>query len=472
MGTTIGNMIGAGFQLGSNTNKTFFVRPVGTTYGTGDGLSYDNAFSGFTAINWTNIIDGDTLFVCGTHSQILTVGTSGVKIYGNYATSAGIINGNNLLYDCLQIVSKNDVTISDIKLMGATSSCLLISGTSLGVITNNIETTGSGNQGIQHLDTVSATHNNLYSHHNVDDGVSGHDDATIILNGGIIEYNAENINYVGSVDITVNDCIIRNATNKSLYPNSTGISVFNRCIIKGLNCMFENSGIVTFNNCLIDSPQVISLATITYNKCYLTGTSYLTASASGAKYTLNHCLIDKLTSTAHVIDSGGSYTSTIDVNYTIINTIPSGKYGVVRRANSVVTVRNCTLRSTAKAGNGLGGAGTGFVAYNTICTNLGIGAAQLAGTITLENCCLYDNTTPKSGTVTSNQEVTNNPNLVDVAAQNYAIGAGSSCIGTGETLTGFETGIESATWGNGTSEIPIVILKQQGASFDIGAYIH
>lgn len=79
---------------------TFYVRPDSeSTYGQEGGANYDNAFNGFSGIDWDSITAGCTLYVCGTHCETLVVPKSGdsaesqIIISGNYATDPGIING-------------------------------------------------------------------------------------------------------------------------------------------------------------------------------------------------------------------------------------------------------------------------------------------------------------------------------------------------------------------------------------------
>ena len=84
-------------------SETFFVRPSGAIYGTGDGLSYENAWSGFSSIKWDNdggddssIDAGDTLSICGVHDTQLLIPISGltdnlITIRGDYPNERGII---------------------------------------------------------------------------------------------------------------------------------------------------------------------------------------------------------------------------------------------------------------------------------------------------------------------------------------------------------------------------------------------
>src|SRR3989344_6035592 len=49
----------------------FYVRPLGGSYGLADGSSYNNAWIGFSKINWSLIKPGDSLYICGEHSNSL-----------------------------------------------------------------------------------------------------------------------------------------------------------------------------------------------------------------------------------------------------------------------------------------------------------------------------------------------------------------------------------------------------------------
>jgi hypothetical protein len=62
-----------------STTSNYYVRPAGGSYGIEDGSSYDNAWNGFSNIDWGAIDPGSTLFVVGTHREQLDVGASGIS---------------------------------------------------------------------------------------------------------------------------------------------------------------------------------------------------------------------------------------------------------------------------------------------------------------------------------------------------------------------------------------------------------
>jgi hypothetical protein len=57
----------------------YYVRPAGGDYGLEDGSSYDNAWAGFSNIDWGVIAPGSTLFIVGIHREQLSIGASGTS---------------------------------------------------------------------------------------------------------------------------------------------------------------------------------------------------------------------------------------------------------------------------------------------------------------------------------------------------------------------------------------------------------
>lgn len=87
------------FDEGTDPGTQWFVRPNGTSYGTGSGTSWTNAWSGFSAINWTSVAAGDTIWVAGgSYTQALSPNKAGtstntIKIRRARSDSAQCIGG-------------------------------------------------------------------------------------------------------------------------------------------------------------------------------------------------------------------------------------------------------------------------------------------------------------------------------------------------------------------------------------------
>jgi len=96
--------------------ETFYVRPVGGSYGSEDGSSYDNAWDGLLNVQWASpkesgkVGPGDTLYICGLHIYTWTgsppIATAGninlvggtsdearITIRGDYPSDPGIVWG-------------------------------------------------------------------------------------------------------------------------------------------------------------------------------------------------------------------------------------------------------------------------------------------------------------------------------------------------------------------------------------------
>lgn len=91
-------------NIGKCLATDWFVRPAAAAYGSGDGSTFDNAWSGFSSIKWVNILPDDNLYICDTHiGGILDIRASGsdnhpINIRGDYPGHAGTIIGASEVY--------------------------------------------------------------------------------------------------------------------------------------------------------------------------------------------------------------------------------------------------------------------------------------------------------------------------------------------------------------------------------------
>lgn len=102
----------------------YYVRPSGGSYGSENGTSYANAWDGFTNVNWTTVDSGNgTLWICGTHTEGLSVGQSGedgtpIIADGDCSTqggSDGIISANGVT-NGVSVSSRSYVTIRNLEI--------------------------------------------------------------------------------------------------------------------------------------------------------------------------------------------------------------------------------------------------------------------------------------------------------------------------------------------------------------------
>ena len=156
--------------------EVFYVRPKGTSsLKKNNGLSYEQAWVGFTNIKWGTgkedgkIDSGDTLYICGTHKEPLNLDhiinyTKSIVIRGDYDLEPGIIDAENSvnnvvigktiknvkfasleiknctktamnLYDSSHITENRNIQISNMKIHDIKGNAIALSGDNV-TITN------------------------------------------------------------------------------------------------------------------------------------------------------------------------------------------------------------------------------------------------------------------------------------------------------------------------------------------------
>jgi hypothetical protein len=200
------------------------------------------------------------------------------------------------------------------------------------ITTHDLTVTDVGNQGFQHLDAVSVTHNNVtLTCSSGDECFSMHNTPTVVVNGGTLtaNNNLSCVNYVNIPTATFNDVTFNanGATSYTVEVAGTGTFSFNRCTfvedvtqnsrvmdwvsgcsVEYINCIFLNltdadyyvlarSGVTKFDviNCTFKGDGVNSCTAI-FNqdadfKCKNTAfEDVLTEALWSATGTIDHCL--------------------------------------------------------------------------------------------------------------------------------------------------------------------------------------
>jgi hypothetical protein len=486
--------------------KKYYVRPAGTTYGTGDGLTYANAWSGFSAINWS-VLPNNILAICGTHFQELIVGADDVIIIGNDINQTGLIDAENTRSRCVQIASRNNITINNLEMQRGTTDGLLISGTSTNIITNNCEFSNTGNQGIQHLNTVQAVHNNPICRNNADDGISVHDSCNVVINGGIMDGNNHQINTIADSTIIVNGTTFINTGQYDVYvlnSNTLGSvsAVVNDCVLAVNSCI--NGSLVTFNNCEMQELQLSSSAlnlksNVTLNNCvvqklvngnnilevndskiketsfntlstqvyknsYILGVGSLNSNNDNNDIKFERCLFDSslITATTGLDVTRGN----MNVNHCIFINNTSNKFECAIRATAGIVIFDNNILIGNGTTRGFFNAKTGgTVVNNNIIINSGTGLFANQPIVS-NNTLFFNNTANTSGTVTQNNSLTADPLFTDISSKDFRLLTGSPAIGSGVVVSDIG-GIDTANW---NVEPPIVVLKNQPSPPNRGAY--
>jgi hypothetical protein len=454
----------------------YYVRPSGTTYGTGDGTSFANAWSGFTAINWS-VLNTKTLNVVGTHSQELNVQQNAVTIVGNNVNGAGIIDAQNTRV-CFRINGYNNITVNNLSMInGQTSNAhnMLTTGT----IYNNCTFDTSGNQTAQHegniiSDLISVTYNNCTFKNGTDDGVSLHgDNTTVVLNNCSMENNSQGVNAINTGVCIINDSNFLNNTT-DVQPDSSSDITVNRSTFRSQ--LSANSSVaLKLNNCTMLSGETVvtSLGSIIVSGTKYLGLSKITTNQVDiAKVKITRCYFE--VSTIAKVTSLGN--AVYDLSYSIFKHISGTNVfaiSTVSGGTGTSIVNNCTFVGSSSTGRGIA-AGSRITVKNTIFQglNLAVNPNGALAIVVFDKCCTYLNTTininQNGGTFTNTNSITTNPLITDIVNLNFALQSGSSCWNTGATLTD-SVGILSANW---SATPPTVTTKTQPATWDIGAYIH
>jgi hypothetical protein len=422
--------------------QNFFVRPSGTNYGLGNGASYENAWSGFSNIDWSLITPNTKLYICGTHNETLTIGSNLFNLRGDFFLEAGIIDGQNTRTTCITVNNIN-FSINAITVRNSTTSNLNLTGTST-VFTYDLVTHGSGNQNIQHLDTAKSYNYRLDTYGAVDDGVSLHDACYCEIYDSHIHDNGEGVNNIATSTVKVYRTCFENNSSWDAFcatgtsPNSVKMELHN-CYLSGKAGVFSNAELKAYNSYI--------------------GVIAQGSSAAQKSIILERCFVASL---FFDVSSGNTFSA----KYCILKSTVASGFTLLFRAGSIPTLNNCVLVGNS-SNNGLFIV-VNFTGNNNIITGFVTAVQRTNGTAVLNNTCFHNNTTNTTGTITNNNPVNADPLFVDAANNDFTLQLSSPCISAG-ILTDDDLGIKTSDWNNLT--IPVMREKSNGKPFDIGAYV-
>ena len=489
---------------------TFYVRPAGTTYGTGNGTSYANAWSGFANIVNADV-EGNTLAVCGTHTETFYVNFNGTIDFddaneaGNIdATGLGVglsINGFDLL---LKNPKVNNATVQNLYFENTTS--IVADGTA-----NNSE-----NQGVQHWQDSNITYIGAFvSNDNTDEGMSGHLNSIVTINGTFESKNNGQaaINQIEDSVFTINGLVdFSNNVTADIYSTNATTAKSCKCVINSNNTglvllsengaeieinsgtyaevAIESNGFITANNVIIQDVSNFS-GTLEVLNSYVVLGNYSPAASilfnatnsnidlstppgnitigSGNTVNIKRCRINGANAFADQLITNESG-NLVSIYNEFIN-IPSNKFAIVVEDTSVSNVIDNNVIDGNEVGRGI------LVQKDvTINNNVFIDTAirifiQLSATLTMNNNLSFNagSSSTSGGTLVENNALTSNPLFTDSANNDYSLQALSPCIDAGATVSN-TSGIDTANFGNLTT-VPVIVTKEQIAPFDIGAYV-
>lgn len=450
--------------------SSFYVRPADTTYGTGDGSSYENAWSGFSAIEWGQLGSHTRLYICGTHNEFLDWQVADTIINGNYPGDPGVIDGQNILNQCFRLVGYNNVTINYISFLNGVIDCAYTNAT--GVVYNYCTGSGSGNQAFQNEgENYHVTYNNCVATDNVDDGISLHGGGTVIANDCIFTGNGQGVHSIGTATFIGNRLVFENNSERAFESwADSNMTISNSIVLSGAGFNSSSSIMLQITNCVFNGSACTVSST---GSVYVTDSSFLnncTISSSG-QIEILRCFIEaNVTRTLRATGNGN-----LLVNYCVIKIVASSNIYVIGLDSfGDVIINNCTFISTNSFGRGATGARVGNF---TNCIFNGLNLAfnpNGAEAIINSNYCNFYNcnniSVPANGGIYNEYNtITGDPLFADIENDNYSLLEGSPCINAGFD-TGFPEGIDTANWGD-SENTPVVSTKLQGENYDIGAYV-
>ena len=490
--------------LGSNSTSTWYASQLGA--GTKDGTSEANA-SDATGIPYASMGVRDTLYLMDTITEPLFITASDIDIRGDLA-------GRELIHNTEVANPSSGLYWPDAgeaKMYGGTYTsgninCILING-NYNLETFNVSATNCrNNQNISLDGTGTSVWNDVTSTGAFDDGITGHDSATVTVQGQgtNITGNGEGVAFGGTSTVFVRDCSITGNTNfdvsgavdaedctfDRMNPRANTTIKLNRVtvtdLIKDTGTFSDVGAIFDITNSVINDfrfrttgpafatrargtieqtlikQKVRTEGSLTFSKCrFLSG-----AVSIDGEHTFKHNFFSNENSNDHSFEVEDSI---VNLHYNVFNAVPNNKYVALALAGTTWNSSNNTyLTETLVSQRGLGSL-VNITESNSIFSNLtralyGVGA----GILLTSNTNLFNNAPVTQ--VTENNSVSGDPLLVDIANDDFSLGALSPAIGAGLTLTENE-GIDTADWGNGIDESPVVTTKVQGASWDLGAYI-
>lgn len=262
--------------VSGTTYQNLYVRPLGGSYGTENGTSYDNSFDGFAGINWASVTANTILWICGTHNELLSMGASGtaaqhIRVRGDYSGDNGIIDGENTLAMCIGTNSKNYIEFHYITAKNATTN-VVGSGGAVYIWHYNCTYSNSGDQVTESNGGVTVVYTDCVIEGGVDDGFSMHSGANVIIKGCIVRNCDTGIQSSGGASLLIEDSTFDDNTSGDISIDFNG-TIINRCKFLHKPHVNVPNGIVAYSLFLSDGAgsTFLAAAAVTVINCTFIG---------------------------------------------------------------------------------------------------------------------------------------------------------------------------------------------------------
>ncbi len=219
---------------------TYYCRQDGTAANKAAATSSDSASTSMsvTTFNGETFSAGDTIVFSskgGNFTTTITVPSSGSPGAGNQITYMGEPGFEaNMSSGGFDQNGQSYINVDYMTYSGSGTTGFHFDGSGTGIETNDLIVTSSGNQGFQHDNTVSVTHNNPTISNCTDECISTHGSPTVVVNNGNLPNDGNAcFNMIDTPNITFNNTVFKStlSTCKTVQPtNSGGVFVFNGCV--------------------------------------------------------------------------------------------------------------------------------------------------------------------------------------------------------------------------------------------------
>ncbi len=308
--------------------RDWYVRPSGGSYGSGSGSSYADAWSGFARIAWGSggVAAGDTLYVCGTHSQTLSVGASGASgsklTIRSYSSDPGIIDLNFGADNCINMGNRSYVVIDGLTLRRSRASGIHAQGASRCEIKNSFfRAIASGGTSFG-IDGRYAS-GLLISGNNMDNSGGAFNATGIVVNLGHSspEQSTVERNTITAIEVdgivTGDNVVVSGNTIGSLLNTGTHSDGI---VVQGSNVVVKQNTVYDCTQCIyVDSFDYGAGAQCIDNNVAIWG-NLIYGTSYGQRIGVNGISVDVETAGVAAIDNLRIYNNTIvDCNYNGMN---------------------------------------------------------------------------------------------------------------------------------------------------------
>ena len=224
------------FTHSISSQNTWYVRPAGTTYGTGDGTSYENAFSGNAGINWANIGLWDTVYICGTHNERIDIKASYLIIRGDLPTAPGVLNGLGVINTGLYLEGRRYLNIHGMTIINSLVEGAFAANTCNEINYYDCDVSYVQNQAYQNEENSIIRYYRCRGHHCADDGMSLHSNSTVYAYDCEFYNNVQGVNGIATTKFFGYNCHFHDNSEINIGPQADADFT---CV----NCLFENGAI-------------------------------------------------------------------------------------------------------------------------------------------------------------------------------------------------------------------------------------